>query len=139
MMSANERDLYFAIQQGQFAAKMANRVHLRLFRRITKMFHNRIGQIEGCYQFCACVFADVDGVSHVIGVAVRDQNRGTASAEPGELEAQVTCICSGVDDDGVRRAALLAHDVAIGADRPELVRVDDEAHRRSSLTAGLFT
>ena len=43
MMRANERDFYFAIQQRQFAAKMTNRVRLRLLRRITEMFHHRVG------------------------------------------------------------------------------------------------
>ncbi len=43
MMRANESDFHFAIQQRQFAAKMTNRVHLRLLRRITEMFHHRVG------------------------------------------------------------------------------------------------
>ena len=43
MMSANERDFYFAIQQRQFAAKMTNRLRLRLFRWITEMFYHRVG------------------------------------------------------------------------------------------------
>src|SRR6476660_6103704 len=74
MMRANERDFYFAIQQRQFAAKMTNRVRLRLLRRITKMFHDRVGQIERCYQFCARLFSDVDRVAHVIRVTVRNQD-----------------------------------------------------------------
>ena len=43
MMRANERHFYFAIQQRQFAAKMTNRVRFRLLRRITEMFHYRVG------------------------------------------------------------------------------------------------
>ena len=42
-MRANECDFYFAIQQRQFATKMANRISLRLLCRITEMFHYRIG------------------------------------------------------------------------------------------------
>ena len=74
MMRANERDFYFAIQQRQFAAKMTNRVRLRLLRRITEMFHDRVGQIERCYQFCARLFSDVDRVADVIGMTVRNQD-----------------------------------------------------------------
>ena len=42
MMRANERDFHFAIQQRQFAAKMTNRVHLRLLCRVTEMFHHGV-------------------------------------------------------------------------------------------------
>ena len=73
-MRANERDFYFAIQQRQFAAKMTNRVHLRLLRRITEMFHHRVGQIECCYQFCARLFPDVHRITDVIGMTVRNQD-----------------------------------------------------------------
>ena len=73
-MRANERDFYFAIQQRQFAAKMTNRVRLRLLRRITEMFHHRVGQIERCYQFCARLFSDVDRVTDVIRMTVRNQD-----------------------------------------------------------------
>ena len=74
MMRANERDFYFAIQQHQFAAKMTNGVHLRLLRGITEMFHHCVGQIEGRYQFCARLFSDVDRVTDVIGMTVRNQD-----------------------------------------------------------------
>ena len=74
MMRANERDFYFAIQQRQFAAKMTNRVRLRLLRRITEMFHHRVGQIECCYQFRARLFPDLHRVADVIGMTVRNQD-----------------------------------------------------------------
>ena len=73
-MSANERDFYFAIQQRQFAAKMTDCVRFRLLRRITEMFHDRVGQIECCYQLCARLFSDVDRIADVIGVTVRNQD-----------------------------------------------------------------
>ena len=38
VMRANESNFYFAIQQGQFAAKMTNGVRLRLFSRISEVF-----------------------------------------------------------------------------------------------------
>jgi hypothetical protein len=38
------------------------------------MFHDRVGQIERCYQFCARLFSDVDRVTDVIGMTVRNQN-----------------------------------------------------------------
>ena len=74
MMRANEGDFYFAIQQRQFAAKMTNRVHLRLLLRITEMFHHRVGQIECCYQFCPCLFPDVHRITDVIGMTMRNQD-----------------------------------------------------------------
>ena len=74
MMRANESDFYFAIQQRQFAAKMTNRVYLRLLRRITEMFHYRVSQIECCYEFCARLFANFDRVTDVI-FKVRQQQQ----------------------------------------------------------------
>src|SRR3954462_10399149 len=38
------------------------------------MFHYRVGQIEGCYQFCARVFPDLDCVTNMIGMTMRNQD-----------------------------------------------------------------
>src|SRR5262245_31901499 len=74
MMRANKGDFYFAIQQRQFAAKMTNRVYLRLLRRITEMFHHRVGQIEGCYQFRAGLLPDFHRVTDVIRMTMCNQD-----------------------------------------------------------------
>jgi len=75
VVSANEGDSYFAIQQRQFAAKMTDRISLRVFRRITEVFHYCISQIECSYEFRPGTFADFHGIADVIGMAVRDQDK----------------------------------------------------------------
>ena len=74
MMRANERDFHFAIQQRQFPAKMTNRIRLRLLRRVTEMFHHRIGQIECGDQFRTGLLPDLHRVTDVIGMTVRNQD-----------------------------------------------------------------
>jgi hypothetical protein len=84
VVSANERNFYFAIQQRQFTAKMTDRVSFRLVRRITQMFHHRVGQIERCYQFCGGLFPDLDSITYVIGMTVRNQDE-IHMLEPGDF------------------------------------------------------
>ena len=66
---------------------------------------------------------------------VGDQDRRAAGAHLRELEPQARRVVSRVDDRRFGGAPLGAHDVAVGADRPELVTVDGEAHGLVSLTA----
>src|SRR4029077_20407353 len=40
----------------------------------TEMFHHRVRQIEGCHQLCPRLFPDVDCITDVIGMTVRNQD-----------------------------------------------------------------
>ena len=51
-----------------------------------------------------------------------------------ELEPQLGGVTARIDDDGLGRTSLGAHDVAVRADRTHLVTVDDERHDVMSLT-----
>src|SRR5438132_8695100 len=74
VMRANESNFYFAIQQGQFAAKMTDGVRLRLFSRISELFHYRVGQIERRHQLCAGLLPDFNGIAYMIGMPMRNEN-----------------------------------------------------------------
>jgi hypothetical protein len=69
----------------------------------------------------------VDGAD-VVDVRVRDEDRGAARPEAGELETQRRRVVAGIDDHRFGRTALRAHDIAIRARDSELVAVDDERH-----------
>jgi len=59
---------------------------------------------------------------------VRDEDPAAASAGAREVESQIGAVAARIDDDGFRRAALCAEDVAVRADRTHLVAVDDKRH-----------
>ena len=64
----------------------------------------------------------------MIGVGVRDEDRAAARACTRELEPQLGRVPARIDDDGLGRTALGAHDVAVRADRTHLVTVDHQRH-----------
>ena len=66
---------------------------------------------------------------------VRDEDRARSARRLRRARAGAARVAARVDDDGLGRAALGAHDVAVRPDRAELVAVDGGRHRASSLTA----
>ena len=64
----------------------------------------------------------------VVVVRVRDEDSGDAHFHPRNLQAKVVRVVARVDHDRLRCASLRPYDVAIRADRPELVTVDGEGH-----------
>ena len=61
-------------------------------------------------------------------MAVRDEDRGTASAKPAELVDQAFGLGSRIDDDRFRGGLVDPDHVAIGADPAELIPVHCKAH-----------
>ena len=77
----------------------------------------------------AGALGQVGDAAEVVEVAVRDQDPGAGRAHAGELETQVGRVAARVDHGRLGRAAGDADDVAVGLERAEPVRVDDDAHR----------
>ena len=71
----------------------------------------------------------------VVVVAVRDQDRRAGRARPREVEPDLGCVGSRVDDDRCRRCSVGANEVAIRPDRAERELFDCERHGRMSLPA----
>ena len=74
MMGSNERDLYFSIEQRQFAAKMTDCIRLRQLCRITRDVSPLRQLNRTLLRVSTCAFPDFDRVADVIGMAVRDQD-----------------------------------------------------------------
>ena len=78
----------------------------------------------------AGALGEVGDAADVVVVRVRDEDRGAARAQPGELEPKLRGVAARVDDDRFGRRAGRTDDVAVRADGAELVAVDGEASRR---------
>src|SRR5207237_114225 len=77
---------------------------------------------------------EIGDAADVVVVAVRDEDAGAPRSHPRELEAKRGGVGAGVDHDRFRRTALGTDDVAVRLDRTQLVAIDDERHRRTSLS-----
>ncbi len=59
---------------------------------------------------------------------VRDEDGDAGRSHPRQLQPQLRGVAARVDDDGLGRGEVGAHDVAVRADRAQLVAVDGERH-----------
>jgi hypothetical protein len=74
---------------------------------------------------------EVGNAAEVVPVAVRDQDGCAAGAGARELESKLGCVAAGVDNDCLWGVARGTNDVAVRADRAELVAVHDDAGARA--------
>ena len=79
---------------------------------------------------CAGGFGQIRDAAEMVVVAVRDQDRGALRAGTRELESKLRRLCTGIDDDRFRPAAVRAHDVTVRSNRPEFVTIHRERHGR---------
>jgi hypothetical protein len=61
---------------------------------------------------------------------MRDQDRAAARSRARQLEPELDGVVAGIDDDGLGRTVLGAHDVAVLLRGAEDVRVHRERHGR---------
>src|SRR4029453_18631238 len=94
-----------------------------------------LGHVDGG----TCSLREVGNAAEVIPVAVRDQDRRATRSGARELEPELGCFAAWVDDHCLRGVTRGANDVAVRADRAELVAVDHDvgarAHGWLSLTS----
>ena len=79
---------------------------------------------------------EVGDTAEMVEVRVGEHDRRARAAGGRELGGEPLCFAAGIDDDGFPRSLVGPDDVAIRADRAELVRVDCERHRGVESTRG---
>ena len=96
-------------------------------RRVLEHVHLDLGRVD----LHAGALGELGEAEDVVPVRVRDQDPAACRSHARQLQADRGRVAARIDDGRLRRAALQPHDVAVRADRAQLVAVDDESHRLS--------